>query len=108
MKKITFVVMAMFLSITFYPTTTEASVTKATTTSAMVVNGYTETAETKALLTRLDKIEKMDKSKLNGSEKKALRKEVRSIKKQLEETGAYIYLSSAAIVVIVVLLIILF
>lgn len=107
MKKITFAVLAILLSIPFYPTTTEAAVIKTTTTSTMVVNTSAETAETKALLTRLDEIAKMDKSKLNGSEKKALRKEVRSIKKQLKASGGYIYLSSAAVVLIVILLIIL-
>jgi len=107
MKKITFVVMAMFLSMAFYPTTSHAAATKAAATSTMVVNTPAETAETKALLTRLDQIDKMDKSDLKGSEKKALRKEVRSIKKQLEATGGYVYVSVGAIVLIVILLIIL-
>jgi len=107
MKKITFVVMAMFLSLAFYPTISSAAVTKTAVTSTMVVAKPAETAETKALLKRLDQIDKMDKSNLKGTEKKALRKEVRSIKKQLEATGGYIYVSAGAIILIVILLIIL-
>ena len=107
MKKITFVVMAMFLSMAFYPTTSNASVTKEAAKSTMVVTPTAETAETKALLTRLDQIDKMDKSDLKGSEKQALRKGVRSIKKQLHETGQYVYVSVGAILLIVILLIVL-
>ncbi len=107
MKKITFVVMAMFLSLTFYPAFSNAATTKNTATSSMVVKAPAETAETKILLNRLDEIGKMDKSDLKGSEKKALRKEVRTIKQRLHETGQYVYLSAGAIILIIVLVIIL-
>lgn len=38
-------------------------------------------AEVKGMLNRLEEIKTMDKSTLNSSEKKTLRKEVRAIKK---------------------------
>jgi hypothetical protein len=62
---------------------------------------------TEVLLQRLDDIDRLDKSDLKSAEKKALRKEVRSIKGQLDAMGGYVYISGAAIVLIVILLIIL-
>jgi hypothetical protein len=55
---------------------------------------------------RLNEIYAMDKSSLNSSEKKDLRKEVRTIKDQLRHQGG-IYLSVGAIIIIVLLLILL-
>lgn len=63
--------------------------------------------EVKVLLNRLEEIKKMDKSLLNHSEKKALRKEVRSINSNLRSSGNGLYLSVGAIILIVILLIIL-
>jgi len=107
MKKITFVVMAIFLSLTFYPVQSKAAATKNVAPSSMVVKAPAETAETKVLLKRIDEINKMDKSGLKASEKKALRKEVRSIKQRLHETGQYVYISVGAAILIVLLIIIL-
>ena len=66
-----------------------------------------QSLEAKALQTRLDEIKQIDKSTLTPAAKKQLRKETRSIKKQLKELGGGVYLSAGAIVLIVVLLIIL-
>ncbi|MEP7322154.1 MAG: hypothetical protein ABI761_09550 [Saprospiraceae bacterium] len=63
-----------------------------------------ESAQTKVFETRIAEIKAMDKSKLNASEKKQLRKELRSMKKAL--TGG-VYLSAGAIIIIVLLLILL-
>ena len=60
-----------------------------------------------ALLMRLDQINAMDKTGLSASEKKHLRKEVRSIKKELKTMNGGVYLSVAAIIIIVLLLILL-
>jgi hypothetical protein len=49
----------------------------------------------------------MDKSNLNSSEKRVLRKEVRSIKKELTAMGNGIYISVGAILIIILLLVIL-
>lgn len=65
-----------------------------------------ESPRAKSLLTRLDEINAMDKSKLTSSEKKQLRKEVRSTKRELDELGGGIYISVGAIILILVLLII--
>jgi len=59
------------------------------------------------MLNRLDEIKAMDKSSLNSSEKKELRKEVREIKKELRSSGNGVYFSVGAIIIIILLLILL-
>jgi len=59
------------------------------------------------LLARLDEINNMDKSSLDRAKKREMRKEVRSIKKELNENHGGVYLSVGAVILIVVLLIIL-
>lgn len=105
MKKIIVPVMAAFLLLTFIPTPSNAG-TEAVATS-IAVNKPVEPAEAKVLLTRLGEIKAMDKSKLNSSEKKQLRKEVRSINQGLKELNGGVYLSVGAVIIIVLLLIIL-
>ena len=56
---------------------------------------------------RLIEIRNMDKSNLTSSEKKALRKEVREIKKEVRANSNGIYLSIGAIIIIVLLLLLL-
>jgi hypothetical protein len=60
-----------------------------------------------ALLARLDEIKALDKSVMRPSEKKELRKEVRSIKNELKELGAGGYIITVAASIIIVLLLIL-
>jgi hypothetical protein len=49
----------------------------------------------------------MDKSKLKASEKKQLRKEVKSIRHRLNDLNSGFYVSAGALIVIVLLLILL-
>jgi hypothetical protein len=49
----------------------------------------------------------MDKSSMSKSEKKALRKEVKSMKQELRDGNNGIYLSVGAVIIILLLLIIL-
>jgi len=107
MKKIIFVVMAIFLSLTFYPGMANAATTKTTAPTSLVDKNPAASAEAKALMKRIDEIDRLDKSKLNSTEKKALRKEVRSIKKRLDAMGGYVYVSAGAVILIVILIIIL-
>ena len=102
MKKIVLCVMATFLSLTFLPLQSNAS----TTAEPSSLVG-TKPAETKTLELRLTEIKTTDMSKLNSSEKKNLRKEVRSINHKLRELGGGVYLSAGALILIVILLIIL-
>jgi len=75
--------------------------------SSLVEPTPAESAEAKTLLLRLDEINKMDKSKLNSSEKKELRKELKSIRNNLKDIGTGIYLSGAAVILIIILLVVL-
>ncbi|MFG6687356.1 hypothetical protein ACGK9U_12285 [Mariniflexile sp. HNIBRBA6329] len=64
-------------------------------------------AEVKVMLNRLEEIKAMDKSTLSSSERKELRKEVRTIKKDVRASGNGLYISSGVIIIILLLIIIL-
>ncbi len=64
-----------------------------------------ESAEAKVLTDRLLVIEKMDKSTLTRVERKALRKEVKSINTNLADLNGGVYLTTGAIIIIILLLI---
>jgi hypothetical protein len=66
-----------------------------------------ETAHTDILIERVEYINEMDKTDLESSEKRELRKEVRSIHKELVQRGTYIYISGTALVIIILLIILL-
>jgi GTP-dependent phosphoenolpyruvate carboxykinase len=108
MKKIACIVIAIFLSVTFYPgqsiATTENQ--KGDITSVEISNPDDQ-AKVEMLELRLSEINEMDKSNLNWAERRELRKEVRSIKKQLNELGNGVYISVGAIIIIILLLVIL-
>jgi len=120
MKKLMTLVMTASLFFLLIP-----SLLKAEGEPAAVVKDATATAEVakaEALITRLNEIYLMDASEMTASEKKVLRKEVRTIKGELNEiselpanttavvpppaTGG-IYLSVGAAILIVLLLILL-
>lgn len=105
MKKIAFCLIASCLLLTFQPFQSNAATPAAS--FSVVVSKPAESPEAKALLLRLDKINAMDKSNLNSTEKKNLRKEVRSIRQQLKELDGGVYLSVGALLLIVIILIIL-
>ena len=101
MKKISLYLMVMLLSLGAFaktPTAVEKNPTTAPTTTEMP-------AEVKTMLARLDEIKAMDKSSLTASDKKELRKEVRTIKKNLKAAGNGVYLSIGAIIIIILILI---
>ena len=93
--------------LTFQPFQANAANKTKTTPTSLVVSKTTESAEAKILLVRLNEINTMDKSNLNSSEKKSLRKEVRTIRHELKESSGGVYLSVGAIIIIILLLIIL-
>jgi hypothetical protein len=108
MKKIVICIMALCLTLTLIPLQSVASATNEP--SSLVVTkppDPVESSEAKALISRLDEINAMDMSKLKSSEKKEMRKEVRSIKRELRELGSGVYVSVGAIIIIALLLIIL-
>jgi hypothetical protein len=108
MKKIVLCLMAAFLSFTFIPLQSFAA-TSAEPTSLVVTKPpeTEESAEAKALLLRLDEISATDMTNLKSAEKKELRKEVRSIKRELKDLSGGVYVSAGAIILILILLIVL-
>jgi len=103
MKKLSVWVLTLLLSATIsLPLSAATNPIHATTPTPA-----TPSAEAQALLTRLDEINAMDKAPLSGTEKRKLRKEVRTIKKELTQTSGGVYLSVGAVIIIILLLILL-
>jgi hypothetical protein len=95
--------MTLMMVLSFVPTELRAEVDAV----SMDKSKNVESAEAKVLLNRLSEIKEMDKSKMTSSEKKQLRKEVRTLKTNLAQLNGGVYLSVGAIIVIVLLLILL-
>jgi hypothetical protein len=108
MKKFIFCLMAIFLTLTFLPIQSFAAAKE--DPSSLVVTKPpepAEAAEAKALITRLDEIKAMDMSTLKSSDKKELRKEVRSIKRELKTISGGVYVSAGVLIVVLIILVIL-
>ncbi len=101
MKKITFSLMVVALSLTFIP---QQSIASNPTASTVVLTPAAQ-AKADAMLLRLTEIKNLDKTSLSSSEKKALRKEVKSLKKEMKVNNGGVYLSVGAIIIIILLLI---
>ena len=105
MKKIAMGLLAACLSLTILPLQANASTNVPTTTTT--VPSPAAAAEVKALELRLNEINAMDKTKLKSSEKKSMRKEVKSINHKLRDIGGGVYVSAGALIVVLILLIVL-
>ena len=69
------------------------------------VPASTETPATASSLeNRINEIRAMDRSTLSREDRKALRKELRDIKKEARRSGGGIYLSTGAIIIIVLVI----
>lgn len=99
MKKIPVYLMALCLSLTFSPVALQAAVGPLTSN--------TDSSAVSSLLLRINEIKAMDKTTLSSSEKKDLRKELRTIKKDLKKSNGGVYLSVGGIIIIILLLILL-
>ena len=93
--------MALILSLSVLPTNTFAAEKHTSDTPKEIP------AEVKNMLNRLNEIKEMDKSNLSSTEKKELRTEVKTIKKNLKKSGQGVYLSVGTIIIILLLLILL-
>jgi hypothetical protein len=102
MKKLVYVMIA-FLAFSTMPTPVQARSNAASTNSTSPA----ENPQAQALVSRLEEIKAMDKTDLTSSEKKDLRNEVKSIKKELKTINDGVYLSVGAIIIIILLLILL-
>lgn len=100
MKKTVLCIMALCLSLTFHPLQSTASANVAP--SSLVPS---DSALAKVYLNRLIEIRDMDKSNLSSAEKRDLRKEVKSLKREIRSNNRGIYLSIGAVIIIILLLI---
>jgi hypothetical protein len=105
MKKFAIILVTAFLS--FAALTSQATAAVPTNIRAANVVHNTEAERVKTLESRLYEIKAMDKSKLKASDKKQLRKEVKSINRNIHDIGGGYYISAGAIVVVLVLLLVL-
>lgn len=109
MKKFFTILMAAMLTLTILPVTISAAPGENPSSLVTTKPDVTpkESAEANALLLRLDEIKTMDMSKLEAKDKKALRKEVRSIKRDLKDISGGVYVSAGVLIVVLILLILL-
>lgn len=103
-KYITSLIAAVVLFIAVPASMRADTHTNQTTTNEAKANGA---EQAKVLLSRLYKINAMDKSTLASAEKMQLRKEVKSIKQELKTLDGGVYLSVGAIIIILLILILL-
>lgn len=90
--------------LTFYSLPTEARAENAPVRIEMTGDSV---AERNILTNRLEEIHSMDVSKMSRAEKRALRKEVRAIDKNLRDNYGGVYISVGGLIIIILLLIIL-
>jgi hypothetical protein len=103
MKKIT---VGLLTTVVLFALSTQANARMETNPAATTSVASVESAKVTALITRLNEIKAMDKSAMTSSEKKDLRKEVRTIKKEVKDGGG-VYISVAGLLLVIILLIIL-
>ena len=105
MKNITLYFTMIAMSLAFIPLPTIA----AAPTDNPVIDNLTpaEKAKVDSVLVRLNEIKVLAKSNLSSSERKSLRKEVRSLKHEMKAAAHGIYLSIGAVIIIILLLVLL-
>lgn len=97
----------MLIGTIFFSNISHATVDKRTTPTSISPVKPMEKDKEAAYLVRLNEINAMDKSTLSHADKKALRKEVRTIKRELASNNGGVFLSVGAIIIIILLLILL-
>jgi hypothetical protein len=102
-----FTISLMLIVTIFFSNISHAAVEMSTTSTFVTPVRPMEKEKKSAYLVRLNEINAMDKSKLSHADKKALRKEVRTIKSELASNNGGVYLSVGAIIIIILLLILL-
>ena len=104
---LTILSLALLMTVAFSFTSRAAAHTATATTVAGP--GDEEKAKNDALaahiISRVNEIDRMDKTNLSPAEKKELRKELNDLKKQADGLDKRVYLSIGAIIIIILLLI---
>ncbi|HMG15408.1 MAG TPA: hypothetical protein VK590_08185 [Saprospiraceae bacterium] len=106
MKKIRkSVFIAFVITMAFAPNTINANTLPVNKNLPPVENSV-EASRAKVLLDRLNEIKLKANNKLNVNEKKALREETKSIKKELKQISGGVYISAGTIIIILLLILI--
>lgn len=71
------------------------------------VENKMSTEEVKRLTNRVEEIRDMDKSNMTVTEKRELRKELRTTKENVRKDGGYLYISAGTVILILILVILL-
>lgn len=114
MKKLYVSIIMALMILTFYPAQLKADTNPDVTATTKTV----ESTDVSVLIARVEKISAMDRSALSSSEKKELRKELRTIKSDLKErskkdtndrvaTSGGVFISVGALIVVILLLVLL-
>jgi hypothetical protein len=99
------ITMAIFISMLILPSQMRAN--NLPVKSSSPIESPVETARAQILLDRLDQIKSLDKKDISTTEKKALKQETKSIKKELKQISGGVYLSAGTLIIILLILIIL-
>jgi hypothetical protein len=105
MKKIMLSAFAALLLLTVFPANANAGANPIPVTTTTPTG--TESAESQAMMARLNEIKAMDMKSLSASEKKQLRNEVKAMKQQAKSHANGVYLSVGAILIIILLVVLL-
>lgn len=108
MKKIALGLMIASLSLTCYSQQAKSQTNEVYASSSELASAPAVPSDTRIsdLQFRLTEINATDKSEMTSLERKDLREEERSIRRELKENNGGLYISGGALVVIIVLLII--
>lgn len=100
-KTIYFAILMIF---TLSATTAFAGKNDLKATTPVATENKLTTEEVNRLKTRVEEIRSMDKSEMTLTEKRELRKELRSTKENVRKSGEVIYISGGTILLIVLIL----
>lgn len=103
MKKTLFIAIMMVFTMT--ATTTFAGNNALKSNAPAATENKLSTEEVSRLNNRVEEIRNMDKSEMNLSEKKELREERKSIKKNVRKNGEVIYIGGTTLLLIILIII---
>jgi hypothetical protein len=102
MKKTIFIALLMIFTLGVTTTFAGKSVTKSTT--PVSTENKLSAEEVNRLKTRVEEIRNMDKSEMTVSEKREMRKELRSIKENVRKSGEVIYIGGSTLLLIILII----
>ena len=105
MKKTIFI--AIMMIFTLGATTTFAAKNDSKSTTPVATENKLSTEELSRMKNRVEEIRNMDKSNMTVTEKRELRKELKSTKENVRKNGEVIYIGGTTLLLIIILILIL-